>query len=100
MHRTDGYDKMASETLMKSQAARQEFLLSLINDHDMEPEEALKEAILTMGQTEFSTLVDMSVGRIGDFIKGRRKLKYESFNALLHPFGLQAKIVLEKLKVA
>lgn len=97
MRRTKGYDKTVSDTLVKSRAARQRFLLSLVEDHGVTPEDALKEAILTMGQKEFSKIVDMSAGRIGDYIQGRRKLKFETIDTLLKSFGVRAEIKLKRI---
>lgn len=96
MYRSDSYDEMISKKMQNPIFAK-EYLLSLVNDEDepMEIEEALSFAISRMGVTEFSKMINESKSNVGNFLNGTRKLKEETLNKYLAPFGLRIKKILE-----
>jgi hypothetical protein len=49
-----------------------------------------------MGVTEFSDISGVPRPNVQQFLKGKRKLKTETLNVYLKPFGLKIKITVEK----
>lgn len=96
MRRTISYDEQLSRRLRNPKYA-QGFILALLEHPDeLSVEEALRHTIERMGVKECSELTGVAAPDIVAFIKGRRKLKPETLDKLLKPFGLRTKIVLEK----
>lgn len=99
MYRSDTYDQNFSRR-MKNKKFAQEYILSLIEDEPMTVEEALRFTIQRMGTSDFALFVGDIVQSVDKFIKGNRKLKPETLDRYLRPFGLKIKISIEKLKAA
>jgi hypothetical protein len=96
MHRTHAYDQMLSEK-MKNRRFAQGYFLSLIEGEvGLSVEESLKQTIQRMGITEFSEMAQVPRPNVQEFLKGKRKLKTETLNVYLKPFGLRIKISVEK----
>jgi DNA-binding phage protein len=96
MYRTNSYDEMISEK-MKNKRFAQGYLLTLMEGEDgLSVEESLKETIRSMGITEFSAVAKVPRPNVQEFLKGKRKLKNETLNIYLKPFGLKIKITVEK----
>lgn len=49
-----------------------------------------------MGVKEFAELAGVATPRIHEFLKGKRNLKPESLNAILKPWRLRVKLVIER----
>jgi len=98
MYRSNSYDEKLSQKL-KSPEFAQEYLLALVDDEDepMSIEDALRQAILKMGTTDFAKLVNDNKANVDKFLKGKRVLKEETLNRYLEPFGLRVKKALEKV---
>jgi hypothetical protein len=99
MYRSDTYDQDLKRR-MKNPIFAQEFILALIDDEDepMTVEEALRFTIQRMGTTDFAELVGDLVQSVDKFLKGNRKLKPETLDRYLRPFGLKTKISLERVR--
>ena len=98
MYRSNSYDEKLSQKLKNPEFA-QEYLLALVDDEEepMSIEDALRQAILKMGTTDFAELVDDNKANVDKFLKGKRVLKEETLNRYLEPFGLRVKKALEKV---
>ncbi len=102
MYRSNTYDEDFSEN-MKHLIARQTYLTGLIDDEDepMSIEEALRFFIRRMGLVEFSNLVGEKKQNVNKFLVGERKLKRETLDKYLKPFGLKTVLEVKPLdKVA
>jgi hypothetical protein len=96
MRRSSSYDRDLSEKL-KNHAFSQGYLLTLMEGEEgLSLEEALRTTIQSMGVKEFCAIAHMRKQNVNDFLKERRKLKPESYNAFLNPFGLQIRMIVEK----
>ena len=101
MRRTANFDAEVSKRLLeKGRKYRQKYLLSYINDHDLEVNDALRETISDMGVKPFAELVGVSPTTINEFLSGKRNPKPETLDLYLEPFALKTKIVVEKLGAA
>jgi DNA-binding phage protein len=98
MFRSNAYDEKISDKLHNPEFA-QEYLLGLVNDKDesLDIEDALRFTIKRMGVTEFANLVQESKSNVGNFLNGSRKLKEDTLNKYLAPFGLKIKKILEEV---
>ena len=98
MRRTKNFDEKMSKHLRKNRKNAQDFIEDLMEGDDAySPENALKHTIKVMGIKEFSNLSDIPVPRVVEFTQGRRKLKPETLDDFLKPFGLKTKIIFEKV---
>lgn len=79
---------------------RQAYFLAYIEDDGLSIEDALRHTIGDMGINEFSEISRIPKQLLSNFRSGSRKLKPESLDAFLEPFGLKIKIIIEKLKAA
>jgi hypothetical protein len=96
MFRNKFYDEELSEELQDMEFA-QGFLLTLMEgDEGLTLGHALKHTIERMGIKEYSKISKIPAPHVVSFIKGRRKLKPETLDAFLKPFGLKTKVVAEK----
>ena len=100
MRRTSDFDSEISQRLQKSMKFRQAYLLAYIEDDGLSVEDALRQTIGDMGVNEFSEMSGLQKQLLSAFRSGNRKLKPESLDAFLGPFGLKTKIIVEKLKAA
>jgi len=90
MYRSSSYDKDFSKD-MQDPVARQQYLIALIHDEDepMSIEEALRFTIRRMGTVEFANLIGEKKQNVDKFLTEERKLKRETLDKYLLPFGLQ-----------
>jgi DNA-binding phage protein len=96
MRRAKTYNQLVAETL-KSRKAVQEYLLGLMEDEDeLSAEDALKIVISHMGITEFSEMARLQRTNVNAFVTGKRKLKPETLETYLKPFGIRARLIFEK----
>jgi DNA-binding phage protein len=96
MYRNSSYDEDLARELRDPEFA-QGFLLDLIEGREgLELEEALRLTIQKMGVAEFCSRAKMSKQNVNSFIKSKRNVKPETLDALLKPFGLRTKVVVEK----
>ena len=96
MYRSSSYDEYLSKKLTNKRFA-QEYLLSLIEDHDLTLDEALKQTISKMGIKEFSKMAHIAAPSLVRFIKGKGQLKPQTLDTFLKPFALRTKTILEKV---
>lgn len=102
MYRSNTYDEDFSKD-MQVLIGRQTYLMCLIEDEDepMSLEEALRFFIRRMGLVEFSNLVGEKKQNVNKFLVGDRKLKRETLDKYLKPFGLKTVLKVKPLdKVA
>lgn len=96
MNRTGNFDEYLSARLQKPSFARG-YLIALTETEDpLNLEGALKRTIECMGLKEFAKLAGIPQSNVSDYVRGKRKLKFETLNTYLKPFKLRAKLVLEK----
>ncbi len=96
MNRAKRYDQILSEKLRSIRFA-QGFICSLMEGEDgLSAEDALRHTIQRMGVKEFSELAKVPPPNVQEFLKGIRKLKPDTLDIYLKPFGLKTKIVFEK----
>jgi DNA-binding phage protein len=96
MYRAGAYDEMISKKMQNKRYA-QGYLMTLMEGEDgLSVEESLKQTIRRMGVTEFSQAAKVPRPNVQEFLKGKRKLKNETLNIYLKPFGLKIKITVEK----
>jgi DNA-binding phage protein len=96
MRRTDNYDHELSEKLQNMRFA-QAYIEALMEDEDgLSVEDALRHTIERMGVKEFSEAAGVPSPNVQEFLKGKRKLKPETLDMYLRPFGLKTRIVLER----
>ncbi|MFL5813958.1 MAG: DNA-binding protein [Bdellovibrionia bacterium] len=96
MYRNNSYDEDLAKDLRDPEFA-QGFLLDLIEGKDgLELDEALRLTIQKMGVVEFCSRAKMSKQNVNSFLKAKRNVKPETLDALLKPFGLRTKLVVEK----
>lgn len=100
MRRTSDFNAEMSERLSRSKKFRQSYILDYIENDGLSVEDALRQTIGDMGVNEFSDLSSLPKQLISSFRSGNRKLKPESLDAFLEPFGLKTKIIVEKLRAA
>ena len=98
MNRSKSFDESLSQLMRKHPKKAKHFILGLIEGEDgWEIEDALKETIYRMGVKEFSEWAGQYPTHVTAFLKGRRKLKPETLNEYLEPFGLRTKLTLEEV---
>ena len=96
MYRNNSYEEDLAKSL-RNRVAAQAFLLGLMEGEDgLDLESALKHTIKRMGVKEFCERAGVAMPNVMNFIRGKRKLKPESLDVFLKPFGLRTKIVVEK----
>lgn len=96
MYRNSTYDADLSAKL-QDRVFAQGFLLTLMEGEEgLSLEEALRTSIQSMGVKEFCASTQMRIQNVSDFLKKKRKLKPESYDAFLKPFGLRVRMVVEK----
>ena len=100
MRRTRSYDEDLSLELQDSEFAR-EFIQGLIEGPDgLSLEEALRRTIQSMGIKQYVDLartkkvLAIYESNVVDFLKRRRKPKFETINNYLKPWKLRTKIML------
>jgi len=77
----------------------QAYITNLINEEDMELDEALRETIVSMGLQAFADKADISIQYVSDFVKKRKKFSTESIDKYLQKaFNLKIKMSVESLK--
>jgi DNA-binding phage protein len=98
MYRSNTYDEDFSKD-MEHPEARHIYLLTLIHDEDepMSIEEALRFTIRRMGTVNFADLAGEKKQNVAKFLSGERKLKRETFDKYLLPFGLQTTLDVKPL---
>ena len=76
----------------------QAYITNLINEEDIELEEALRETIVSMGLQAFADKADISIQYVSDFVKKRKKFSTESIDKYLQKaFGLKVKMSVESV---
>lgn len=96
MYRNKSFDEDLAERLRNPRFARGFLLAMLEGDGGLDLETALRYTITRMGIKEFSQLSGLAPSNIVRFVKGRSHPKPATLNAMLKPFRLRTKIVLEK----
>jgi len=97
MHRNSSYDADVAKDLQKSSKAVQSYLLGLTEGDDgLGTEEALRITIKRMGIKEFCEMTRIPMPNVMEFLNGKRKLKPETLEKYLKPFGLRIRLALEK----
>ena len=77
----------------------QTYMIHLINEENMNPEDALREAIVSMGLQSFADKASISVQYVSDFIKKRKKFSIVSIDKYLQKvFNLKIKMSVESVK--
>ena len=77
----------------------QAYITNLINEEDMELDEALRETIVSMGLQAFADKADISIQYVSDFVKKRKKFSTESIDKYLQKaFCLKIKMSVESVK--
>ncbi|PIP95066.1 MAG: hypothetical protein COW00_17765 [Bdellovibrio sp. CG12_big_fil_rev_8_21_14_0_65_39_13] len=92
--RSDSYDEYIATKMQDTKFARGS-LLSLINEFDASLEDALRETIPKMGIKEFSEKAGIPLQNVSDFVRGKRKLKLETYDKYLAVFKLKTKLTVE-----
>lgn len=92
--RSDSYDEYIATRMQDTKFARGS-LLSLINEFDVSLEDALRETIPKMGIKEFSEKAGIPLQNVSDFVRGKRKLKLETYDKYLAVFKLKTKLTVE-----
>jgi DNA-binding phage protein len=76
----------------------QVYITNLINEEDMELDEALRETIVSMGLQAFADKADISIQYVSDFVKKRKKFSTESIDKYLQKaFSLKVKMSVESV---
>lgn len=98
MPRNNSYEEdLARDLRAGGRAGVREFLLGLSEGEDGIPlDRALKHTIKRMGISEFCAMTKLPMPNVLEFLKGKRKLKPETLDKYLKPFGLRTRLVLEK----
>lgn len=96
MYRNSSYDEDLSAKLRDRKYAQEFFLTLMEGEEGLSLEDALRTVIQSMGVKEFCTKTHTRMQNVNDFLKKKRKLKPESLDALLKPFGLKLKLMVEK----
>lgn len=100
MRRCKSYDEKLAEDLQNAKAA-QVFLLGLMEEPEgLSLEDALRHTIQRMGIKEFCKKAKTTYPNVVAFVTGRRKVKPETLDQYLKPFGLKTKITAEKVSKA
>jgi hypothetical protein len=74
----------------------QAYIMNLINEEGLSPDEALKETVKSMGLQVFANKADISIQYVSDFVSGRKKLSTDTINKYLQKaFNLKIKISVE-----
>ena len=74
----------------------QAYIINLIDNEDMNLEEALRETIIAMGLQEFANKANLSIQYVSDFVNKRRRLSIETINKYFQSiFGLKTRIIVE-----
>jgi DNA-binding phage protein len=77
----------------------QAYITNLINEEDMELDEALRETIISMGLQAFADKADISIQYVSDFVKKRKNFSTSSIDKYLKKaFGLKIKMSVESFK--
>jgi len=95
--RTADYDEMIAKQLQKDRKFAREFVIVRVEEEDYTIQESLAQLAKSMGQKEFAELVGISVSRVTELINEERKLKVETLQKYLKPFGLELEIGLKKV---
>ena len=96
MKRLKTFDQLVSDVL-KTPKAVQTYLLGLMDGDDgLSAEQALKIVISRMGVKEFSEMTKLQAQNVSAFARGKRKIKTETLETYLKPFGLRARVIFEK----
>src|ERR1035437_1004599 len=96
MKRSESFDAYLSKQLENIKFA-QGYILDLMEGADgLSLEEALRTTIRQMGVKEFCERVKMRKQNVNDFLSEQRKLKRETLDEFLKPFGLRTKVIVEK----
>ena len=96
MYRNSSYDQDLAREL-KDKDFAQGFIVDLIEgDEGMSLQDALRHTIQSMGVAEYCKQANMSLQHVNAFLKSKRNPKPETLDALLSPFGLRTRIVVEK----
>ncbi len=95
MRRGDDYSEELSKKLRSVKFARAYFSALTEAPSEMSVEDALRHAITRMGIKEFSQSAGVPTSNIHEFLKKKRKLKTETLDIYLKPFGLRTRIILE-----
>jgi len=96
MYRNKSFDEHLAKELKSSKFAGG-FLLDLMDGDDgFTLEEALRQTIQRMGVKEFCVKARLDMPNVMKFLKGTRKLKPETLDVFLKPFGLRTKLIVEK----
>ena len=96
MKRNSSFDSYLSQQLENIKFA-QGYMMDLIDGDDgLSLEEALRTTIRQMGVKEFCKRAEMRKQNVNDFLVGQRKLKRETLDAFLKPFGLKTRLVVAK----
>ncbi len=96
MKRSSSFDAYLSKQL-EDIAFAQGYVLDLMEGEDgLSLEDALRITIRQMGVKEFCERAEMRKQNVNDFLNETRKLKRETLDAFLKPFGLRTRIVAEK----
>jgi hypothetical protein len=96
MKRNSSFDAYLSKQL-EDIAFAQGYVLDLMEGEDgLTLEEALRTTIRQMGVKEFCERAEMRKQNVNDFLNETRKLKRETLDAFLKPFGLRTRIIAEK----
>jgi hypothetical protein len=97
MRRNKSYNADLAKALQKNPKAVQAFLLGLTEGEDgLELDAALQLTIKRMGIKEFCQMTHVPMPNVMEFLNGKRKLKPETLDKYLRPFGLRARLALEK----
>ena len=96
MYRNSSFDEDLSAKLRDRGYAQGFFLTLMEGAEGLSLEDALRTAIQSMGVKEFCVQTHSRMQNVNDFLKKRRKLKPESLDSFLKPFGLKLKLVVEK----
>ena len=96
MYRNSSYDEDLARELQDFEFA-QGFLLTLMEGEEgLSLEKALRHTIQRMGIKEFCELAQIPMPNVMEFLSGKRKLKPETLDRYLHPFGLRTRVIVEK----
>jgi hypothetical protein len=74
----------------------QTYIMNLINEEGLSPDEALRETVKSMGLQVFANKAEISIQYVSDFVSGRKKLSTDTINKYLQKaFNLKIKISVE-----
>lgn len=98
MRRNSSYNEDVARSLREGgRYGVREFFLGLTEgDDDLELEQALRITITRIGIKEFCEMSKIQMPNVSAFLKGRRKLKPETIDTYLKPFGLRVRLVVAK----